>query len=37
VGHKRASTLLDIYAQATTVGDRKAADELGRHFFGDED
>ena len=37
VGHKRASTLLDIYAQATTVGDRRAADELGRHFFGAED
>jgi integrase len=37
VGHKRASTLLDIYAQATPVGDRRAADQLGRHFFGDED
>jgi len=37
VGHKWASTLLDIYAQATTAGDRRAADELGRHFFSDED
>ena len=36
VGHKRASTLLDIYAQATTTGDRRAAEELGRHFLGDE-
>ena len=34
VGHKRASTLLDIYAQATTAGDRRAAEELGRHFLG---
>jgi len=34
VGHRRSSTLLDIYAQATTAGDRRAADELGRFFLG---
>ncbi|MGA3146006.1 MAG: hypothetical protein ABSF33_00870 [Acidimicrobiales bacterium] len=37
VGHRRASTLLDIYAQATTAADRRAADDLGRHFLGDQD
>jgi Phage integrase family len=33
VGHMRSSTLLDIYAQATTARYRRAADELGRHFL----
>jgi hypothetical protein len=37
VGDKRAPPLLDMYAQATTVGNRKVADELERHFVGDED
>jgi integrase len=35
VGHKRSSTLLEIYVQATTAGDRRAADQLGQHFLGD--
>ena len=32
-GHKQAKTTLDIYAQATTVGDRDAATKLGGFFL----
>jgi len=34
VGHRRATTTLDIYAQPTAAADRGAADALGAHFLG---
>jgi hypothetical protein len=33
VGHRRASTTLDIYAQPSRTADRAAAEALGSHFF----
>jgi integrase len=35
LGHTDARLTLGLYAQATTEGDRAAADTLGRRFFGD--
>ncbi len=34
VGHRRATTTLDIYAQPTVAADRGAADALGAYFLG---
>ncbi len=34
VGHRRATTTLDIYAQPTAAADRGAAEALGVHFLG---
>ena len=34
VGHRRATTTLDIYAQPTAAADRGAAEALGAHFLG---
>ena len=34
VGHRRAATTLDIYAQPTAAADRGAAEALGVHFLG---
>ncbi len=34
VGHRRAATTLDIYAQPTAAADRGAAEALGNHFLG---
>ena len=34
VGHCRATTTLDIYAQPTAKADRGAAEVLGHHFLG---
>jgi len=34
VGHRRATTTLDIYAQPTAAADRGAAETLGVHFLG---
>jgi hypothetical protein len=36
-GHRRATTLLDIYAKPTAPADRSAAEALGTHFFGRRD
>ena len=36
-GHRRATTLLDIYAKPTAPADRSAAEALGTHFFGGRD
>jgi hypothetical protein len=34
VGHRRATTTLDIYAKPTAAADRGAAEALGAHFLG---
>ncbi|HVA04296.1 MAG TPA: hypothetical protein VMU64_11200 [Acidimicrobiales bacterium] len=34
VGHRRATTTLDIYARPTAAADRGAAYVLGAHFLG---
>ena len=34
VGHRRATTTLDVYAQPTATADRGAAEVLGNHFLG---
>jgi len=34
VGHRRATTTLDIYTQPTAAADRGAAEALGVHFLG---
>ena len=34
VGHKSALTTLNVYARATSEGDRLAAERLGRYFLG---
>jgi len=34
VGHRRATTTLEIYAQPTKAADRAAADALGAYFLG---
>jgi integrase len=35
VGHRRATTTLDVYAQPTPAADRSAADVVGTYFMGD--